>query len=194
MSISNGVDYKFRFQATGTTLRAKVWLASGAEPGAWTMTVTDSTITAAGSTGFSVGGGAAASSSTFVVDDVYIGNPLIMVTTGQPTETDTGQPVTRKKARGVVRTTQTNTSQPVARRKTRTLGQATETSTSQSVARALVTSTTTFDGTDGAPWPATWVFGRDPVTGWWRHTPGRRRAAHGMSLQDFIRSWAEHAD
>lgn len=43
--------FAVRFRGSGTTLQAKVWLASGSEPGSWTDTVTDSSIT----TGYRVG-------------------------------------------------------------------------------------------------------------------------------------------
>lgn len=36
--------YRIRFQVIGTTLQAKLWLASTAEPGAWTVTTTDSNL------------------------------------------------------------------------------------------------------------------------------------------------------
>jgi hypothetical protein len=39
---------RIRVEAVGTTVRAKMWLASGSEPGSWQITATDSTHTAAG--------------------------------------------------------------------------------------------------------------------------------------------------
>ena len=47
--------------------------------------------------------------------------------TGQATEADTGQPVTRRKVRTLGLATETELAQPGSRRKTRTVGQATET-------------------------------------------------------------------
>lgn len=44
--------YWIRFRIQGTTLATKIWAASGAEPGAWSMTVTDSAITGPGWIGF----------------------------------------------------------------------------------------------------------------------------------------------
>ncbi|MFJ4987889.1 hypothetical protein ACIP9H_29310 [Streptomyces sp. NPDC088732] len=45
------VDYGIRFQAFGSTLRARVWLASAVEPGSWHASVTDTAFSAAGSVG-----------------------------------------------------------------------------------------------------------------------------------------------
>ncbi|MEU9285961.1 hypothetical protein AB0D57_14855 [Streptomyces sp. NPDC048275] len=42
-----GTFVRFRFQGTGSTLRAKAWLASAAEPSSWHIEGTDSSITAA---------------------------------------------------------------------------------------------------------------------------------------------------
>lgn len=38
-----GVDYRVAFEATGTTIRAKRWLAGNSEPGAWALSGTDAT-------------------------------------------------------------------------------------------------------------------------------------------------------
>lgn len=46
-----GTLVRVRFQATGTTLRAKAWLASGFEPAGWNVSVTDSAITTSASLG-----------------------------------------------------------------------------------------------------------------------------------------------
>ncbi|MFF3310475.1 hypothetical protein [Streptomyces sp. NPDC002952] len=46
-----GTLYRLRFEVVGTTLRAKVWLAASAEPGAWQISVTDTDLTAIGSVG-----------------------------------------------------------------------------------------------------------------------------------------------
>jgi hypothetical protein len=46
-----GTFYTIRFQLDGTTLRAKGWRASEAEPEQWQATVTDTSLTAAGSVG-----------------------------------------------------------------------------------------------------------------------------------------------
>jgi hypothetical protein len=67
-----GTRFAVRFRGSGTTLQAKVWLASGSEPGTWTDTVTDSSIT----TGYRVGARCILSSSntntlpvTYSIDD-----------------------------------------------------------------------------------------------------------------------------
>jgi hypothetical protein len=44
--------YTTRLQISGSTLRAKTWLRSAAEPVAWQLEVTDTDLTAAGSIGF----------------------------------------------------------------------------------------------------------------------------------------------
>jgi hypothetical protein len=44
-------DYGIRFQTFGSTLRARVWLASAVEPGSWHATATDSAFPSAGSVG-----------------------------------------------------------------------------------------------------------------------------------------------
>lgn len=46
-----GTFVRVRFQGTGTSLRAKAWLATQVEPSAWQVQVTDSAITAIGSIG-----------------------------------------------------------------------------------------------------------------------------------------------
>jgi len=46
-----GVNYRMRFQAIGSTLRAKAWLESGVEPANWQISVTDSSIVSTGSVG-----------------------------------------------------------------------------------------------------------------------------------------------
>lgn len=43
-----GTPWKMRMQADGNAVRVKVWLASGSEPAAWTLTTTDSTATGSG--------------------------------------------------------------------------------------------------------------------------------------------------
>lgn len=44
-SLQANVVYKVRMQKEGTTIRARIWLGSTAEPGTWTVTATDSSIT-----------------------------------------------------------------------------------------------------------------------------------------------------
>lgn len=46
-----GTYFGLTFEGTGTQLRARAWLASGAEPASWDLTTTDSDITAAGTIG-----------------------------------------------------------------------------------------------------------------------------------------------
>ncbi|MFF2774864.1 hypothetical protein ACFVU3_08135 [Streptomyces sp. NPDC058052] len=46
-----GAVFRLRVQATGTTLRARLWPVADIEPGIWHVTATDATLTAAGSVG-----------------------------------------------------------------------------------------------------------------------------------------------
>lgn len=73
--------YNWKVEWTGTTLRAKVW--TGAEPGPWTVSITDSSFTAAGHSGLGTDGGLAATAYTVFWDDVTL-------TTPTPTLTATG--------------------------------------------------------------------------------------------------------
>lgn len=59
ISFTTGVDYKFRMRLVGTSIKAKVWAASAAEPD-WTMQVTDSSVTASNAVVFEVRGGSTA--------------------------------------------------------------------------------------------------------------------------------------
>jgi hypothetical protein len=52
MTHSPGTLYTLRFEVVGSTLRAKVWLKSSAEPANWQITATDTDLTAVGSVGF----------------------------------------------------------------------------------------------------------------------------------------------
>ncbi len=81
-----GVRYGFRFRVVGTTLQGRIWNTSSAEPGTWTITATDSTITAAGKGGLAIQPGSTAS--------VYLDFDDITVTDGvnadpNPTVTET---------------------------------------------------------------------------------------------------------
>jgi hypothetical protein len=44
-SATAGTSYSIRFRVVGTTLSAKVWATGAAEPAAWTVTTTDSSLT-----------------------------------------------------------------------------------------------------------------------------------------------------
>lgn len=47
-TVADDTWYTVRFQAIGSSLKAKIWQTSGSEPGSWTLTVTDSTYTGSG--------------------------------------------------------------------------------------------------------------------------------------------------
>jgi hypothetical protein len=51
LTLSAGTYYRLRFQAQGTTLRARMWVAGTTEPSNWQIEVTDSSLTSAGSIG-----------------------------------------------------------------------------------------------------------------------------------------------
>lgn len=51
MTHAAATDFTVRFQVAGSTLKAKAWLTSGREPDFWHCTGTDTSLTAAGSTG-----------------------------------------------------------------------------------------------------------------------------------------------
>ncbi|GAB6898602.1 hypothetical protein JCM9957A_16920 [Kineosporia succinea] len=67
-----GTWYRLRFQAIGTTIRARTWLASATEPSGWDVSVTDSTYTAPGKVGLCIRNGTA--NARVFVDDVIIRN------------------------------------------------------------------------------------------------------------------------
>jgi hypothetical protein len=69
---SAGTWYQVRFRLVGTSLQVKLW--TGSEPGTWTLTGTDSAITAAGYTFVGAAGGSAASGN-IDVDDVTVTDP-----------------------------------------------------------------------------------------------------------------------
>jgi hypothetical protein len=66
-----GVDYKAKISFVGSTLRAKVWLASVSEPSAWTLQATDTTYTSGG-IDISLLSGATAADRQWIVDDVAV--------------------------------------------------------------------------------------------------------------------------
>jgi hypothetical protein len=73
-SLTANTWYKIRFQAIGTALKVRIWLATASEPGSWGINVTDSTITAAGTVGFANGGGGSTGSLAYF-DDVTVSDP-----------------------------------------------------------------------------------------------------------------------
>lgn len=64
--------YSVRFRVVGTTVQARVWVTSNAEPSTWVVNTTDSTFTSAGYVGLYVAGDA-----TTNPDSVYIDNFVI---------------------------------------------------------------------------------------------------------------------
>lgn len=65
------VWYYLRFEVTGTTIRARRWLASVAEPGTWDFSVTDSSVSAAGDV--VIGNGATNAAHEMRLDLVSLG-------------------------------------------------------------------------------------------------------------------------
>lgn len=72
LAFTAGTWYWCRFSCIGTAIKGKVWVDGVTEPGTFPVSVTDSTYTAAGKTGFRVAGGAAASSSRVFIDDITL--------------------------------------------------------------------------------------------------------------------------
>jgi hypothetical protein len=60
VTVTQGTTYGFRFYVVGTTIKAKVWDASGSEPGSYNLTYTDSAVAAAGYAYLGTNGGSAA--------------------------------------------------------------------------------------------------------------------------------------
>jgi hypothetical protein len=92
-SYTQGTLYKARFWVVGGDIKAKLWPAASAEPGAWDYEGSDTTYTAAGAVGFTAGGGNAAASSYFYIDDVTIndsGNQLPTVSVGADASVEVG--------------------------------------------------------------------------------------------------------
>lgn len=77
-------SYTIRFQLAGTTLRAKAWRTSQAEPEKWQATVTDTSLTAAGSVGVRSVLDSANTNTlpvTFTYDNFEITNTQVMTVT-----------------------------------------------------------------------------------------------------------------
>jgi hypothetical protein len=88
LSWSVGDVLIIRFQVIGTSLKAKYWNASGAEPASWTITVTDSAVSAAGYGGVRCGEGTFSGQATlsdFSVDSVNGTNAFIVASPTQIT-------------------------------------------------------------------------------------------------------------
>jgi hypothetical protein len=70
-TIAQNTEYGFRFYASGTTLKAKIWATSGSEPSSYTISTTDSSISAAGYAYLAATGGNSAN-MLVDVDDVQL--------------------------------------------------------------------------------------------------------------------------
>lgn len=64
-TVSQNTDYKFRFYVVGTSIKAKIWLASNSEPASYDMEATDSAVTGSNFTYVAAIGGSA---SGMIVD------------------------------------------------------------------------------------------------------------------------------
>lgn len=69
---TGGTTYEIAVEAQGSALRFKAWVVNTTEPGAWTWTGTDSTITAAGVLMIAVNGGLAAVVTTLAADNITL--------------------------------------------------------------------------------------------------------------------------
>lgn len=94
-SWSAGTSYTIRFQygvATSTTLRAKIWQTGTGEPGSWTVSITDSTLSAGGGFGICmapVNGSSGDLFDTFSATDGATGVALTATLAGAGTLTET---------------------------------------------------------------------------------------------------------
>lgn len=68
-SFTTGTNYGVKMYAVGTSIKCKVW--TGSEPGAYSITATDSSITSGGTVHFHCGGGGSAS-QYLDLDDITI--------------------------------------------------------------------------------------------------------------------------
>jgi hypothetical protein len=78
-----GVDYKAKISFVGTSLRAKVWLASGSEPATWTVQGSDATYTSGG-IGVSLLSGKTAADRQWTLDDIVV--TAVTAATASPSE------------------------------------------------------------------------------------------------------------
>jgi hypothetical protein len=79
-SVSANTAYTIRFQVIGTTLRGKIWLKGSAEPGSWTVTVTDASF-ASGKFGVCYAPIVGSSGDLF---DTFSANDTIPISTSYP--------------------------------------------------------------------------------------------------------------
>lgn len=64
-----------KLQVSGTTIRVKVWADGGSEPGSWTISTTDSSISSAGVARMSATNGGSSAAREFWYDDLTITFP-----------------------------------------------------------------------------------------------------------------------
>jgi len=83
-TLNAGTWYRLRFEAVGTTVRARVWPAGSAEPSSWQVSVTNSAITSAGTVHLVAGGGNTAAARVYL-DDVQVYDPTATTTGGSTT-------------------------------------------------------------------------------------------------------------
>lgn len=79
-SLITATDYKFRFSVVGSAIKARVWGAYDPEPTTWNMSVTDTAVTAAGTTMLSALGGGDPG-MIIDVDDIIITDGASSLTT-----------------------------------------------------------------------------------------------------------------
>lgn len=79
-----GTWYSIRFEAAGSTIRAKVWVRGTTEPASWQLSTTDTDLTAVGSIGFRSLLGSASTATlpvTIEADNFHRGGPQFMTVT-----------------------------------------------------------------------------------------------------------------
>lgn len=111
-TVSNNTAYKMRLECEGTTIRGRMWLASGAEPGTWDIEVTDATYSS-GRWGFLVytANNRSVRADDFSLDELSADQTINLT---QPSETETSQAVSTPKVIVLGQATETETSQPWA--------------------------------------------------------------------------------
>lgn len=142
---------KLRFQTKGTTVRLKLWDPAGAEPGPWTFSTTDATISAAGYLQLGGQGGGTAPFGTSY-DNLTLSIPPAVIDqpVGTVSETDSARPIGKAKAKAIGFPTETDTSMPIGRRKAKAIGIVTETDTSMPIAHGIARAVGVVTETDTA--------------------------------------------
>lgn len=162
---------RLKFQVVGTTVRFKLWDPTGAEPGTWTDTATDSVTTAAGylmlwgQGGLDTPWGPSFDNLTLSVPDTSIEQAIATATEtdtagaigkskakaiGIASETDTARIFGKAKVKAIGISSETDTAVAIGRLKKRTIGIASETDTAIAITKSKAKAVTLATETDTA--------------------------------------------